>query len=154
MPPPLTIMGLLQNTWAYSPERVVTWFADSKLRNRKIAMLLFGSRCLTGRRLRKAFGPLCDNIVWENATLIVSGQASGHPPGDPEHVTAAIARIDPDILLVFGKVAADTFLNSERGRYHDCRVIYGPHPANRRKDTPQQLEDMQRELDRVMREMK
>jgi hypothetical protein len=54
---------------------------------------------------------------------------------------------------VFGKVAANTFLDSD-GRHHDCRVIYGPHPANRRKGIPQQLDDMRRELDQVMREMK
>lgn len=149
----MTIMGLLQCTWAHEPERVDKWFArDPERRNKKIATLLFGSRCLTGRRLREAFGPLCDDIIWENATPVIAGQASGCPPGDPKHVQAALERIKPDVVLAFGGVADNALSCVVRALNPRTIIISGPHPASRRKDTPQQLEDMRRLLDEKTKE--
>ncbi len=145
----MTIMGLLQNTWARNPRGVEEMMRRNPgRRNKLIASLLFSSKCTTGRRLQDVFGPLCDTIVWENATPIVTARPGTQVAGDPAHVQAALERIKPDVVLAFGTLAYNTLYAAQ---YRGC-IVMGPHPANRRKNTQQRLQDMQQTLEEKTKE--
>lgn len=62
----MTIVVILQNQWFKDPEGIRAMFAEHpERRERYIEAFLFMG-CLTGKRLRSAFGDeLCDEIIWE-----------------------------------------------------------------------------------------
>lgn len=60
-------------------------------------------RCLTGRRIRAAFGEqLCERIVWENANPKIATEASGVFPPDLDHIRAVVAHFKPAVVIAFG----------------------------------------------------
>lgn len=123
----VTILGLLQNQWAYNPKRVREGLdrATPENRHKLIRYMLAGSR--SGRRLKEALGTWFDEIVWDNASPVITSRPSGTPPGDAEHVRNVIARVQPEIILAFGRIAYDTVLAAGWKR----TLIRGPHPAAR-----------------------
>lgn len=142
----MTIMGLLQNTWAQNPSRVADMFRrDPEHRNKLIGYLLFMSRCTTSRRLRRTFGSLCDAIVWENASPIIVARPNTKVAGDLDHVQAALDRIKPDVVLAFGRIAGDVMAAA----MYEGHIIRGPHPAARFHDLGHRLEQMRRTLESV-----
>jgi hypothetical protein len=97
----------LQNQWFREPEQVQAIYDRyPDQRNNLIAKFLF-MECLTGQRLRQAFGELCDGIIWEEASPTVGGFAGSKFPADLEHLAGAIEKHRPDLILCFGKIAAD-----------------------------------------------
>lgn len=111
-------------------------------RARLTARYLF-YRCLTGRRLRAAFGAWCDAIVWAESTTQIATEASGVFPPDPHHIHAIIGHFQPDVILTFGRVATDAV----RKLCPDaCKLISGPHPAARHAGCVAELELMAQEL--------
>ena len=71
-------LAFLQNMWVRDPERVKRDIAryGEECRLTYIEYCLFAG-CLTGRRLRQAFGEdLLDRIVWEESTREIAGNAS------------------------------------------------------------------------------
>src|SRR5262245_3366222 len=102
----MTILAILQNQWLKDPEAVQQIY-DRHLdrRNCLIAMYLFMG-CLTGRRLQEAFGELCEDIVWEEASPKVGGSSASKFPADPQHIAGAIEKHRPDMILCFGAIAA------------------------------------------------
>lgn len=123
----MIVMGLMQNTWARDPVRVTKMLCrNPELRNVLIAQLLFAG-CMSGRRLRTAFGPLCDDIVWENATPVVTSSPNAKVAGDADHLRASLAYVKPDVVLAFGKVARDTITAAA----YEGVVIPGPNPVAR-----------------------
>lgn len=139
----------MQNQWFRNPDHVRRLLArDSdpmraeKLRRRMIAYALFAG-CKSGRMLRATFGGLCDTIVWEEASREIGGRAADAFPADIVHLRAVIAGLKPDVILVFGTIAADGL-----SRLGDvgAPVIKGPHPAARRGTTPAELRAMAFEL--------
>lgn len=131
----MKVLAILQNQWFKDPERVRQIVAEMETRRERRrwdhAMLFFG--CLTGRRLKAAFGG--DEVnEWEttNASPMIGGQASARFPADPEHIMAEIADVQPDVVLTFGKVAGDAFLVKPGGvAIWTGPLIQGPHPAAR-----------------------
>ena len=141
------VMAFLQNQWFRDPEAARRTFErNPEQRERLIHAFLFMG-CLTGQRLRAAFGDLCEEIVWEEVSTNVGGHSSTAFPADLVHIRAAIAKHDPDIILGFGKIACDA-LGGE-----DCipksprqrTLILGVHPAARH-GAMQRLHTMAKEL--------
>ncbi len=88
-------------------------------------------RCLTGRRLRAAFGDeLCDRIVWENASPRIATEASGAFPPDLGHIRSVIGHFRPAAILTFG-VPATKGVWAAMGDGDQTPVFTGPHPAAR-----------------------
>lgn len=83
--------------------------------------------CVTGQRLEKALGDLCDTIIWDECSREIGGKSSAAFPADLEHMRGAITEHVPDVILAFGKIAGDALKTIAPTQ----RVIYGPHPAAR-----------------------
>ncbi len=140
MMPPLKILAFLQNMWLNEPDRArasIEKYGES-YRRRLIVFALFAG-CLTGRRLKKAFGEeLCRQIVWEEASKVIEDKASTFVPPDLEHMLARCRDEKPDIVILFGKANAalckDVLLAIAPNH-----VICAPHPAARQVDVPEQL---------------
>lgn len=162
----MKVLAILQNQWFKNPERVQRiydahagdWDHISKL-NR--AYLFMG--CATGRRLRAAFGQWCEpqNIVWHEANPRKAGEASGVFPPDTDHIHKFLCHHRPDVVICFGRVAADGLrgvLAGVQGRlfpvggfgpFPEFKSLYAPHPAARGADTCKLLADVRRELDEL-----
>jgi hypothetical protein len=149
--PPLKILAFLQNMWVHDPEGVKAMLnrqrecgeftqeqMREKVRHRLIHYALFAG-CLTGRRLKKAFGEeLCRQIVWEEGSREIEGKASTFVPPDLEHMLARCREEKPDLVLLFGKANAalckDVLL-----AITPSQVICAPHPAARQATVPADL---------------
>lgn len=140
----MKILAFLQNQWFNDPEGVKAMLnrqrdcgectqeqMREKVRRRLIHYALFAG-CLTGKRLKQAFGEaLCAEIVWEEGSREIGGKASSFFKPDREHIQATIAREKPDVILCFGasnKPIVDSLCPWPQS---DVHVIFMPHPAAR-----------------------
>lgn len=140
----MTILAFLQNIWFKNPEQARAIFArNPERRNQLIGTFLFMG-CLSGKRLEQAFGDLCDEIIWEECSPEIGGQSSAAFPADFEHISGAINKHNPDVILAFGKLASDAL----RKVAPDQKLICGPHPAAR-YGAIEGLKQVRKELDRV-----
>jgi hypothetical protein len=129
------VLAFLQNMWFQDPEGAKRIFdRHPEKRNYLIAQFLFMG-CLTGRRLKAAFGEeLCDQIVWEECSREVGGHSRAKFKADLEHIGGALVGHRPDIVLAFGSIAANAVflaLNGLTGTAFRTELICGPHPAAR-----------------------
>jgi hypothetical protein len=92
--------------------------------------------CLTGRRLKAAFGDLCTEIVWEETTRQVAADAKTILPAQPEHIQEALQLHKPDVVLTFGRIAEAAVKPLWKGI-----LVCAPHPAARQPETRQKLMD-------------
>lgn len=158
----MIILAFLQNQWFKDPDGVRAMYQEHpERRNRYIQAFLFMG-CLTGRRIKAAFGEaLCNQIIWEEASPEVGGQAYSSFPADPKHIAKVIVENKPNLVLSFGKIASDGLANVFEQELAwkvntsvqeinfksdllglDLKIITGPHPANRDSKTPTNLSEM------------
>jgi hypothetical protein len=144
-------VAFLQNAW-FPADRLSAIRAaylrhghTPESRARLTARYLF-YRCPTGKRLKAAFGDLCDRIIWEEASPEVAGESSGVFPPDPKHMASVVQHFRPDVVLAFGKVAQSgvaamrlAFSTSPVG---DFTIISGPHPVARHAGCIRELDAM------------
>ncbi len=132
-------VAFLQNQWFKNPERIARMYEGNTLdqRCRRDQMFLF-YRCLTGRRLRHAFGEevcLGRDIVWANASPKIGGKSSAKFPADPEHMLSILEYFNPKIVITFGAIAQDGWKEVCRQSvfelYEPLNHLHGPHPAAR-----------------------
>lgn len=137
----IRILCILQNQWFKDPEGVKRIFQRwPEKRNYLISTYLFMG-CLTGRRLRSAFGEeLCDEIVWEEASPEIGGVSSAKFPADPKHIADAIMKHEPAIVIALGFIAASGVMAAmsriDRDERFEFEFITGPHPAARQDPIP------------------
>ena len=138
-------LAFLQNMWVRDPGRVKHTIAQDGegFRRRFLTYALFAG-CLTGRRLKAAFGDLCDDIVWEEVSCEIGGKSSSVFPPDYAHITQRMAEEKPDVLLAFGKIACDALVFVAAPR--PVPVISGPHPAARHSTVAAELSEMANKL--------
>lgn len=131
----MTAVAFMQNQWVRDPERVKALIArhGEPYRRRLIATALFAG-CLSGRRLKAAFGDACRRIVWEESTREIAGDPRTVFPADPVHIQAVIAEIKPTVVLTFGRIAGAAVVPLWTGN-----LIASPHPAARQADTMERL---------------
>lgn len=155
----MKVLAFLQNQWLKDPKRhrasaarILAKYgpevaADS--RRRGIRFCLFRG-CLTGRRLIASFGEsVCDEIEWEEASTVITGDPKECPPADPEHIRAAIEKYRPDVVIAFGRIAADAVRHLWPGNF----LIVAPHPAARDGLTPARLREAAKALELMRREI-
>jgi hypothetical protein len=133
----MVALAILQNLWARDPERVRKVLANRSGANRRrvIRTVLFGG-CLTGRRLTAAFGEeLRDQMLWEEASTEVAGDARIIIRPDPDHIRRVLWSIEPDLVIGFGRLACDAVEPLCSG----TEFLRAPHPAARRSDTMARL---------------
>ena len=113
-------------------------------------------RCLTGSRLRAAFGePLCDRITWENASPRIATEASGSFPPDHDHIRAVVRHFKPSVVLTFGRVADRGVHDATVGsvtwdRSAEFATVTGSHPAARHATVAAELGRMAAEVRRLL----
>ena len=158
--PAIKTVAFLQNQWFKDPDRIRQWLDGKpkedrpRFRRMHVATALFAG-CLTGRRIRKAFGDnIMHQVLWENASPQIASKSSGRFKPDLGHVMDTIMELDPDIILAFGRLAeacvknALAFLHGNgwqlhrqlmrgdgTGRQLRLTLITGPHPAARGANT-------------------
>ncbi len=102
---PFRTVAFLQNQWLENPEAWADMLRRSpERRERYIAKALF-MRCLTGRRIRAAFGDYINEIIWEETTREVGSVASSKPKPDLEHIQTVLAKFKPHLIITFGQQA-------------------------------------------------
>jgi hypothetical protein len=131
----MKIVAFLQNMWVRDPDRLKRAIErdGEELRIRMMEYALFAG-CVTGRRLKSAFGELVEDIVWEETTREIADNPKTIFPAQPEHIKAVLEKYQPDVVLTFGKIAADAVKPLWSGR-----IICAPHPAARQSDVPTRL---------------
>jgi hypothetical protein len=140
------ILAFLQNQWFKNPARMEQLLNTRYAGRREdfVRTFLFWS-CLTGRRLQEAFGEqLCGEIIWEEASPRIAGKSDGVFPADPQHMAAAIAKHQPQIILTFGAIAGAGMACI--GSPDNCYFIHGPHPAARGSNVLRDLRRMAENL--------
>jgi hypothetical protein len=148
----MKILAFLQNQWFRDPVRVrAIYDRNPELRNELIRRFLFGG-CLTGRRLLTALGEdLCrQHITWEEISPEIGGHSSSKFPADLDHITAAIRKFDPDLILAFGSIAQDALKRTTSVRPRT--IIFGPHPAARTNPMPR-LNEIGQELRTIVNKL-
>lgn len=134
----MKVLAILQNQYFNDPDRVrATLARHPEARRRMIHFALFAG-CKTGRVLKAVFGARCNEIVWEEASPEIGGQASSVFPADRAHLQAVLADVNPDIVLGFGRIACDGL----EGLVTPNKLIIGPHPTARHADAIAQLKKM------------
>ncbi len=145
----MKIVAFLQNQWFKDPVRaakiMARYEANGDGREAFIRDMLFMS-CLTGKRIRTAFGKdLCSQIVWEEVSCEIGGKSDSVFKPDREHILGVLAKHSPDIVLTFGKVALNGLMGlgweSVKGSV-SFYMIAGPHPAARGPDVLAALSSM------------
>lgn len=149
LPDTTVVLAFMQNQWVRDPEQLKRILArhDAAFRRRMIAKLLFAG-CVSGRRLKTAFGDFTNKIVWEEASPVITGSPSEAPPADVGHIAATIEELKPDIVLTFGRIATNGVLkalSALEGR-HRFTVMSAPHPTSRGDDLASALGMMAQEL--------
>lgn len=132
----MKILAFLQNQWFRDPARVKKIYDARPTKRRELNRAFLFAGCLTGRRLRTAFGAdLCRQIVWEEISPQVGSKSHHAFPPDHEHIKRVIEEEKPDYILVFGRIAESGVAPHAVGRtYMIC-----PHPAARDADVPERL---------------
>jgi hypothetical protein len=133
----VTILAFLQCMWVRDPEKVAAIYARKPGLDRRAELnrrFLF-RQSLTGRRLTKAFGDLCGQIIWEETTTEIGGESSFNPAPDPAHIRSVLTYFKPDAILLFGRTATNSVRPIAAELCPGATVISGTHPTARHADT-------------------
>lgn len=130
----MVTLAFMQNLWVRDPAKVKAMIDrhGEEFRRRAIKYALFAG-CVSGRRLKQAFGPLCDEIVWDEITREIGGAANACFPPDFDHMVAVIKTVRPRIVLTFGVRARDAvcLVQENSDALKDCKFVRAMHPAAR-----------------------
>lgn len=135
----MTIVAFLQNQWVRDPVRVKAMIEKhgERYRQKFICFALFAG-CLTGRRIRKAFGEeVVTSITWEETSKEIGDKASAFFPPDFDHINKVLIDTQPDIVIAFGSSATKALQKVWKGK-----LISGPHPAARGSHIKAELDRM------------
>lgn len=132
----MTIVAFLQNMWVRDAAQIRSMInrdTTGRLRERLVRYSLFAG-CLTGRRLKAAFGELCDEIVWEEASPVIDDNAKRYHPPVEAHIRAVLAKHQPGIVLCLtkrGEPALKAIVEAASTALRPIRFIPSIHPAAR-----------------------
>lgn len=154
----IKIVAFLQNQWFKNPERMEKMYESWKIklpetyRERWIRTWLFYS-CLTGKRLKEAFGEdLCNKIIWDEVSSKIGGDSSSCFNPDPLHIKWVIQKHNPSVVLVFGNVAQRGVSYSlDPHEQAGLKFLYAPHPAARGKGIKEKLAKMNVQLKEIIK---
>lgn len=128
------VLAIMQNQWVRDPAQLqrILDRHDEAFRRQMVARLLFMG-CVSGKRIKAAFGDLIHRIVWEEASRVITGSPHEAPPADVDHIVKVIEELKPSIVLTFGKIATNGTLKalSRLEGSHRFTVMSAPHPASR-----------------------
>jgi hypothetical protein len=125
----MKILAFLQSpsdaTFPDTEKHLLDKYRDDQAYHRKMLR-----QSMTGNRLYQSFGPLFDEIHWDNVAPIKEV--------DHEHINDMIVKMEPDLILTFGNDARDALADSIgaiRIKVMEC------HHPNARYRTQSELDD-------------
>jgi hypothetical protein len=125
------IVAVLETMWGYRTGRAPRYFKINPLN-------------ASGRRLYKLVGEQNkERLLLTNVCRELVTKAKHHGKPDPDWLAENLIRLDPDIILVCGRVAQKTF--KECGYVPLRKPIYMLHPAARNW-TKARLREVQRKI--------
>ena len=139
------VLAILQNQWFKNPDsarRIYASHEGDRERSAKFRASALFMGCLTGRRIRDAFGEDMRHIVaYEEASPEIGGCSSAAFPADVRHIADAIEFWRPEIVIAFGKIAGDGVLQSMKIITGECQFYFrcAPHPAARHATVASEL---------------
>ena len=148
------ILALLQNQWFPDPERiprVLAYYQEKKGeeagRHRFVRDMLFLG-CLTGRRIREAFGEdMLEYFTFEEVSPKIGDHPGASFPPDIDHLTKTFKFVRPELIVAFGRIAqAGVDVLRGGSEWDDPDVIICPHPAAR---GPRTMPDLAAAADEV-----
>lgn len=131
-------MGFLQNMYVKDPAKVqqaINKSDDPNVWEFWVKALLF-SGCLTGKRIKAAFGDLADNIIYDECSREIADNPKTICKADPKHIKRSLIKHKPNIVIAFGNHAYKAL--QPFSMYYDT-IIKAPHPAARQTDTLDKL---------------
>lgn len=147
----MKILVFMQNMWVKEPAKVQVVLDRHKDKpdfwNRMVKSLLF-SGCITGKRIKQAFGDLTTDMIFDESTKEILNNPRDVPKADLVHMRNTILRIRPDAILTFGNHAAkglDKIITSPYVFYHiriPKHIFNAPHPAARQPETITRLKNI------------
>lgn len=151
--PPRKIVCFLQNQWFKNPERIKAMIekhehheTPEECREFYLKTFLFFG-CHTGRMLKKAFGEeLCQEIVWEEQSPILGGNANSKFPADYKHIGAVLQRHQPTHVIALGTMAKEALTLMKMQMSVNWILLKGPHPAARGNGILALLQDLAAKL--------
>lgn len=129
MTPAYMALAFLQNSWFKpgTPQRYIDMYRDDQRLHRRVLAM---SR--TGQYLRNAFGPMYDEIFWDNASPAHGFDHSARHVADIIHMQDVVKRLRPHVVLLFGGVARAGYGKISENIVDIPHItIYGPHPSAR-----------------------
>ena len=138
----MKLLAVLQNQWFHDPARVREILARRPELRRQFCHRALFAGCKTGQVLKSVFGPLCREIVWENASPQIGDFAASKFPADHLHLRAVLDEVKPDIVLAFGRIAG----NALTALVPAEKLIIGPHPTARGADVLPRLREIRARL--------
>lgn len=142
-------LAIMQNQWLKDPATQYRALEDAEKRRgiefrtkmwrRMIQYALFAG-CQSGRVLKRHLGEeLCEEMVWDEASKIITDNPKECPPADLDHIRRTLEDVKPDVVITFGRIASDGVdavldpgLESRRTfRGRKLTLIQSPHPAAR-----------------------
>jgi hypothetical protein len=159
----MKIVAFMQNMWLKNPasfHRGMDSYAGDEIRaeayRRRIIHYALFAGCLTGRRLKAAFGEeLCKQIVWDESTREVADNPKTVFPADLIHIRKVINQEKPDVILSFGGIAAKAVhivlvgMMAEEASFN-IRHITSSHPAARQPETVVRLKEVGDALNKLV----
>lgn len=149
----MKIVAFLQCAWFHNPAAVQAAIERQaperrlEYRQRFLARALFAG-CNTGRRLKDGLGmPLCNRIIWEEASTQLGEEASAVFPPDMEHIRSVLESFQPEVVVAFGAVARDALRQLGESDDSTGRLLIAPHPSSRQQDLKEQLAKLKEELE-------
>jgi hypothetical protein len=148
------VLGILQNQWFKNPEsarRIYASHNGDRERSAKFRASALFMGCLTGRRIRDAFGEDMRHIItYEEASPEIGSVSSAAFPADKFHITKAIEWWEPEIVIAFGKIAGDGVLQAMKHmEFCGTNGFYftaAPHPAARCATVMSELRSVARDV--------
>lgn len=127
------IVAFLQNPWFKKTTRQTT--IDAYRNNVDIHRRLL-ELSATGKALRRAFGDLYDEIIWDNANPRHGHTRDAMLPPDSIHMARTVALHDADVVLLFGRQARDGWETVLSFKDLDSigierTILHAPHPMAR-----------------------
>jgi len=95
----MKILVFLQNMWVKNPLKVKKILAKNPEKWNEICKDLLFMGCITGKRIKAAFGDLTDNMIFDETTKEIADNPKVVLKADLSHISDTIKRIKPDIIL-------------------------------------------------------
>lgn len=126
------VVAFLQNPWfpeETNPRTIELYKRHMAFRRSVLSLTR------TGKWLLRTMTPEIYWAVWWDNANPQHGKTYDHEEtGSPEHMESVIKLVDPDIIILFGRQARDTY--SQITCHHKSFVMWAPHPMARGNTIP------------------